>query len=239
MMSESWHLTREQVRAIDATAITLFHMPGVLLMENAGRGVAEILARHNPERAPVLIVCGDGNNGGDGFVIARHLQNMGISVQLWLVARLNRRGAPQLSGDAEINFEIARAAEIPLTITDINEPGDWQPAFAEAAARAGWIVDALFGTGLARPIAGVQAEFVEAINATGKQILAVDLPSGLHANTGEPLGPTVRATRTATFVARKIGFRDASAGLFTGEIDVVDIGVPKKLLDDVRGEQAP
>ncbi|WP_020473742.1 NAD(P)H-hydrate epimerase [Zavarzinella formosa] len=233
-MNEPWYLTREQVRAIDATAMALFHMPGVLLMENAGRGAAETLARLNADREPVLIVCGEGNNGGDGFVIARHLQNLGITVELRLFAPMTRRGSPRLSDDAAINFEIAKSAEIPLVITDLLEPGDWLAPFEEACRQAGWIVDALFGTGLTRPVAGVHAQAIETINASGKKIFAIDLPSGLNANSGESPGPTVRAGHTATFVAHKAGFQNSNAKLFTGEIHVIDIGVPKKLLDEAR-----
>lgn len=235
-MSDDGYLTREQVRAIDALAISTYHMPGVLLMENAGRNAAEVLKRQLSNREPVLIVCGEGNNGGDGFVIARHLQIAEIPVRIILFAPLSRRGVPRLSEDSTINFGIAKAAEIPIQIVDTAEPGDWLAEFQVECSRAEWIVDCLFGTGLTRPVVGVQAEVVQAINASGTKIFAIDLPSGLDANTGLPMGATVKATRTVTFVARKIGFRDENSKLFTGEIDVVDIGAPKKILDEAKRE---
>ncbi len=236
-MSEPWTLTREQSRAIDASAAALYHMPGVLLMENAGRGAAALLATLNPAREPVVIVCGAGNNGGDGFVVARHAQNHGMAVELWVIAPLTRRGTVQLSDDAEVNFAIAQAAEIPTTIIDVKEPGDWLPKFQEACAKAGWVVDALFGTGLTRAVTGPHAEMVHAVNASGKPVLAIDVPSGLDANTGDPLGLTVTAHCTATFVAPKAGFANPISRAFTGDIHVIDIGAPKKLLDETRQEQ--
>ena len=233
-MSDPWTLTREQARVFDATAATLYHMPGALLMENAGRGAAELLATLNPARGPALIVCGAGNNGGDGLVIARHAQTLGMAVAVWVVAPHSRRGVIQLSDDAAINFEIVKASDIPLTVLDPAEPGEWQPAFHAACSQAAWIVDALFGTGLVRALTGPHAEIVHAINASGKPAVAIDVPSGLDANTGDPLGPTVTAHCTATFVAPKAGFANPASRAFTGDIHVIAAGAPKKLLDETR-----
>jgi len=236
-MSDTWHLTREQSRALDASAAALYHMPGVLLMENAGRGAAEVLASLNLTCEPVVIVSGAGNNGGDGFVIARHAQNLGMAVELWVIAPRTRRGAVQLSPDAAVNFAIVQAADIPMTVVDIAEPGEWLPDFQVACEKAGWIVDALFGTGLARPAVGVYADAIHAVNAASKPVLAVDVPSGLDADTGDPLGPTVTARCTATFVAPKAGFANPASRAFTGQMHVIDIGAPKKLLDETRNGQ--
>lgn len=236
MTNESWYLTREQVRALDAHAMTVYSMPGVILMENAGRGVSDLIVRCNADRQPVLIVCGAGNNGGDGFVIARHLQNQGMTVQIWLFTTSTRRG-PKLPDDAWINHEIAVAGDIPITLVNPDKPDawpDWNTAFTTACASSGWIVDALFGTGLTRPIDGMLADVVNTMNTAGKPIVAVDVPSGLDSNTGKPLGPTIRATHTATFVTHKTGFRDPASTEFTGTVHVVSIGVPKKLLDELR-----
>ncbi|MBX3397877.1 MAG: NAD(P)H-hydrate epimerase [Gemmataceae bacterium] len=210
-----FHLSRKQVRELDRRAIEEYGIPGIVLMENAGRGCAELLMRWNRDRAPTAILCGPGNNGGDGFVIARHLDIAGWPVELFLVDGF-------LPPDAETNFEIA--TKIGLTIRPIR---DWTPG-------AGWIVDALFGTGLSRGLGKPLDQFVESINASGLPVFAVDIPSGLDCDTGEPLGPTVRANHTATFVAPKLGFMNHQAREWTGEVHVVDIGAPRKLIDEYR-----
>jgi NAD(P)H-hydrate epimerase len=161
-----------------------------------------------------VILCGPGNNGGDGFVIARHLDNYGLPVTAWLLV------APEkLTGDAAVNFAVARAAGLVRTTATIFD---------------GWIVDALFGTGLSRAIDQPLSNYIAAINASGCPILAVDIPSGLECDTGEPLGPTVRATHTATFVAPKRGFLNPASRLWTGEVHVIDIGAPRRLVEEYR-----
>jgi NAD(P)H-hydrate epimerase len=242
-------LTREQVRELDRQAIEEYGVPGVVLMENAGRGAAELLMRLNPERRPVVVVCGKGNNGGDGFVIARHLDLNG-----WPVAVLLQAPPDQLSGDAAVNYRIIAASRLPiLDVSHGTTPSDdpQQPwpderlerlvaevtQFNQALAgkqAPGWIVDALFGTGLSGPIRDPLAGAVEGINTgatAGVKVLAVDIPSGLDCDTGQPLGPTVRAHHTATFVAPKIGFSAPEAREWLGEVHVVHIGAPRALLE--------
>lgn len=220
-------LSRAEVRDLDRRAIHEYGVPGVVLMENAGRGAAELLLRLNPKRREVLILCGPGNNGGDGFVMARHLENAGIPVGLMFL------GDRVPTGDAGVQYQIARTAGL---------VGEFSP---DSAARAdfiagygGWIVDALFGTGLARAIMSPFAEVVAAVNKSKQPVLAVDLPSGLDCDTGMPLGLTVRATHTATFVAPKIGFTAPAAAAWLGEVHVIDIGAPKKLVDAYRRRPA-
>jgi NAD(P)H-hydrate epimerase len=213
-MSE-FHMTRRQVRELDRRAIEEYGVPGIVLMENAGRGCAELLKELNPHRSPTAILCGPGNNGGDGFVIARHLDNAGWPVDVILVEGY-------LPADAETNFEIVTRIGLP-----IRPVADWRPS-------NGWIVDALFGTGLSRSLGKPLDAVVESINASRLPVLAIDIPSGLDCDTGEPLGPTVRATRTATFVASKSGFQNPKSRDWTGEVHVVDIGAPKRLIDEYR-----
>jgi NAD(P)H-hydrate epimerase len=213
-MSE-FYLSREQVRELDRRAVAGYGVPGVVLMENAGRGCAELLMQLNPAREPTAILCGPGNNGGDGFVLARHLDNRGWPVEIFLVEGY-------LPADAEINFEIVTKTGLP-----VRSIADWRPA-------AGWVVDALFGTGLSRGLGKPLDAVVAAINASGLPVFAVDIPSGLDCDTGEPLGPTVRAAHTATFVAEKLGFRNPASRAWTGEVHVIDIGAPRKLVDDYR-----
>lgn len=217
-------LTRAAARAVDEIAIRDYHLPGLVLMENAGRGVAEWLRELEPT-PPVRICCGKGNNGGDGLVIARHLELSGIAVEVLVCC-----DPAELSGDARVNDEVVTAAGIPRW--HLGRDG----SLADLASRltqAGWIVDALLGTGARGaprdPLAGV----IRAINAAGRPVLAVDLPSGLDADTGETPGECVRADYTATFVAPKQGFRHPAAGEWTGQVRVVEIGIPKTLRDQV------
>jgi NAD(P)H-hydrate epimerase len=210
-------LTRQQVRDLDRRAIEEYGVPGIVLMENAGRGCAELLMRLNPAKKPTVILCGPGNNGGDGFVIARHLDNHGwpVKARVWATES-------QFTPDARANWTAARNCGLLLG------------AGEEAVMSECWVVDALFGTGLNRGIAAPYDAAVAGINACGCPILAIDIPSGLDCDTGEPLGPTIRATHTATFVAPKRGFLNPRAKEWTGEVHVIDIGAPKKLLDEYR-----
>lgn len=226
----SFTLTREQVRDLDRRAADGFGLPGLILMENAGRGCAELLMRLNPDRKPVVVLCGPGNNGGDGFVMARHLDNRG-----WPVAVLAVLSDRQHAPDAAANFNVVHDAGIPFTQQHPDHFGDPQRAFVRRTLdAAGWVVDALFGTGLSRPLGPPFDEIVAMANAAGNPVLAVDLPSGLDCDTGEPLGPTVRAAHTATFVAPKRGFLNPAARAWTGEVHVIDIGAPRVLVDEYR-----
>jgi NAD(P)H-hydrate epimerase len=211
-------LTRAQVREVDRRATEEFGVPGIVLMENAGRGAAELLLSLGV-KGPVTICCGKGNNGGDGFVIARHLDNRGISVDVLLFAR-----PQQLSGDAAVNCRIIERARVPLMV----EPDT--AAVTKKLAEAQWIVDALFGTGLTGAVRPPLDGVIAAINSSGKPVLAVDIPSGLDCDTGQPLGATVRATHTATFVAPKVGFGLAAANEWLGQVHVIDIGAPRAVL---------
>jgi NAD(P)H-hydrate epimerase len=215
-------LTRREVREIDERAIREFAMPGILLMENAGRGAADLLLRLGV-RGPVVICAGKGNNGGDGFVIARHLENSGLKVRVLLFC-----DPAELRGDAATNYGIIIAAGTPLRIFSGSVSLDELEGELKAAE---WIVDALLGTGTQGEIREPYATVIEAINRAATRVLAIDLPSGLDCDTGLPLGPCVRAAHTATFVARKAGFDAPRAADWTGEVHVIGIGVPRVLLD--------
>jgi len=237
-------LSRDEVRELDRRAIQEYGVPGVVLMENAGRGAAELLLRLNSDRRPVLILCGPGNNGGDGFVMARHLQNSAVDVELVLFAPthpvpegkvLVGAGDPKLTPDAETSYRIWRRSGNHVTHLSDNMPITHPLVLTDRLTLGkGWIVDALFGTGLSRSLRPPFDEVVAAVNASGRPALAVDIPSGLDCDTGEPLGPTIKATHTATFVAFKKGFLNPKAKPWLGEIHVIDIGAPKKLVDEYR-----
>jgi len=215
-------LSRAEVRELDRRAIEEYGLPGVVLMENAGRGTAELLLRLGIP-GPVVICCGKGNNGGDGFVLARHLDNSQVPVHVLVFA-----DPTELAGDAGVNYRvIARAglaiSHYPGTPLDVS-------AIRRELGGAAWVVDALFGTGLTGPVRSPLDEVITAINACGARVLAVDIPSGLDCDQGVPLGPTVRATHTATFVALKKGFAHASAAPWLGQVHVIGIGAPRALL---------
>ncbi len=216
-------LTREEVRDIDRRAIETLGLPGIVLMENAGRGAAELLIELGIG-GPVTVVTGKGNNGGDGFVIARHLANYGYEVRVLLFADPH-----DLTGDAATNYHVLRAARMAIrNCAADSDPSQWRNDLVSAS----WIVDALLGTGTRGAVREPFVTVIEELNATGVPILAVDLPSGLDCDTGEPLGPCIRAAHTATLVAPKQGFEAPGAAAFTGKVQVIDIGVPRSLLEE-------
>ena len=217
-------LTREQVREIDRRAFEEYHVPGVVLMENAARAVTDVAAQMLSRTADprVLILCGGGNNGGDGLAVARHLHNRGVATTLFLIT-----DPAKYRGDALINWKIADAMRIPRL-----------EAFDEVMRREyDLYVDAMFGTGLTDPPRDPAPAIIQHIQR--ETVLAVDLPSGMDCDTGEPFGACVRAKRTVTFVAEKAGFANPASKAFTGEIIVGDIGCPRELIEEVAKMSPP
>ena len=221
--------TREQIRELDRRAIEDYGMSGVILMENAGRAAAEIASHmlENPAGKRTVIFCGKGNNGGDGYVIARHLHNRGADVRLVLTC------SPEEiypESDAGINLGIAMKMTPPVLVADTEE-GRLQAT--GLARQADLIVDALLGTGLSGDVREPYLSLIRLINAGDKPVLSVDIPSGLDANTGKVLRAAVRAARTATFVLPKLGFTRGEGPKHVGEVTVVDIGVPVELIREI------
>ena len=219
-------LTRDQVRRVDALAVTRYGMVGLMLMENAGRNAAALIDDTYGPTGSAFIVCGPGNNGGDGFVIARHLANRGWRVRLLLAGATDK-----LSDDARVNHGVARAMGLPITVAP--------DAAAQAAALADLgtddvLVDALLGTGFAGAVRSPQAELIQALNARPRRAcVAVDVPSGLDCDTGAPASATIRADLTVTFVATKLGFTCEGSAAYTGRVEVADIGVPAAVIAEV------
>ncbi len=223
-------LSRDRVRQFDQRAMEDFGMPSIVLMENAGRGVANRLWRIGID-GPVVVCCGPGNNGGDGFVIARHLdlRSVAVKVLVW-------GDAGQGTGDAAINYRILQRSGVPIVTMNDGTSANWTDVateFARQLAGAAWLVDALLGTGAKGEPRAPLATAIDAMNAAGVPIMAVDLPSGLDCDTGQPAAHTIRAAHTCTFVAQKPGFLAAGAAAFTGHVHVVDIGAPRKLVEDM------
>jgi NAD(P)H-hydrate epimerase len=225
-------LSRTEVRDVDRRAMDEYGLPGVVLMENAGRSAAEWLVAKLGAQDTVAIVCGKGNNAGDGFVIARHLELRGCKPVVFLAAP-----PESLSGDAALFFQVVRNSDIPWPDLSPAPRDEWSAAMA--AVEPTYIVDALLGTGLTGPARAPFASVIDAINILKLPVFAVDLPSGLDCDTGFPLGPCIRAAHTGTFVARKIGFDNPSSKEWTGEVHVLDIGVPAALLRDVFQSPRP
>ena len=248
-------LSRAEVRRLDVQAAQELALPTSILMENAGRGAAGWLAELAGAIPPglggrpftitpraqicgapsgsvlpkMLILCGPGNNGGDGGVVARHLNAWGFPVRvIWFTP------SDQLHGDAALQWAILNKSGVEQFAWFDEYPLDSAfdvTRFAAILGDADWLVDGLLGTGLSRPVNGPLHAVIEAMNRSGKPIFALDLPSGLDADAGTPLGVAVRARATATFVAAKVGFTGPGAALYTGEVAVIDIGLPRCLLE--------
>jgi NAD(P)H-hydrate epimerase len=216
-------LSREQIRELDRLAIEESKVPSLVLMENAGRGAAEAIRAELLSQAAaactrdVVIVCGSGNNGGDGFVVARRLRNAGLSVLVFLAA-----SALKLKGDARANHDAwvglgGGVSELTASSALIE--------FERAMASAGLVVDALFGTGLDREIEDEMRALIDIINAAPCPRVALDVPSGLDANTGAVLGACIRADLTVTFAHYKLGLFTTSGAEHAGRLRVADIGL--------------
>jgi hydroxyethylthiazole kinase-like uncharacterized protein yjeF len=217
-------LNRAQVRQIDRLATSRYQIPSIVLMENAARQAADVACDmlRGDCIGRIVILCGGGNNGGDGLAVARHLHNRGADCYIALTV------APEAyKGDALINFRIDREMGIKISPLDL-------PKLQTTNALL--IVDAIFGTGLNRPPRAPFGQVVDSVKAAHTPVLAIDVPSGLDCDTGQPLGPCIEATRTITFVAEKAGFANPEAAKYLGIVSVGDIGAPRELIDQVLPE---
>lgn len=219
--------TGEMMRRIDRRAIEEFGVPGLVLMENVGRGCAdEIVDRFGQGgRLRAAIVAGKGNNGGDGFVVARLLRQAGWDVTVFVLERRE-----DIGGDAGVNLERLDSANLVFC-----DPAAGLNPLADALGEATVIVDALLGTGLGSEVRGAYAEAMELINAAGRPVVAVDIPSGIDAATGRVLGTAVRAMVTVTFGALKVGHLLYPGREHCGELRLVDIGIPARVVAEAPG----
>lgn len=191
--------TAAAMRNIDKRTIDAYHVPGIVLMENAGLELLRFLRAQWPDllQHQVAIIAGPGNNGGDGFILARHLWHRGTPVQVAVLAPVR-----QLRGDARRAYNMARAYGVPLV--SCTTRAAWR-RFARKLRHTDLIVDALLGTGLHRPASGLYAEVIETVNAATQPVVAVDIPSGLSADHGNLIGPHIQAAHTVTFALPKCG----------------------------------
>jgi hydroxyethylthiazole kinase-like uncharacterized protein yjeF len=208
-------VTRAQMREIDRRAVEERKIPVDVLMENAGRAVAELVAERVSPACPVVAVCGRGNNGGDGFVAARLLAERGYEVEVF-----------PLEEGYDASTAAGRAAKAAFERDDV----EFVTRLKKRAM--GCVIDALFGTGLAREVSGRERELILEINRLPRDyfpVVAVDIPSGLDADTGRPLGVAVKASATVTLGWPKVGFAQPGAAAYVGELVVADIGFPPDL----------
>jgi NAD(P)H-hydrate epimerase len=219
-------LTRDQSRRLDRLAMDEYGMSGLVLMENAGRGATDVLVGEGIE-GPVMICCGKGNNAGDGFVMARHLDLRGYQARVFLWSDPDK-----LQGDAAANFAILRKTDVPVTVFSqgFAENEEQRRSFEDELAGAAWVVDALLGTGAQGEPRPPFDTVIERINASQKRVLAVDVPSGLDCDTGRPAEHAIRASVCCTFAAAKPGLLMPQAEPFVGRLHVLDIGTPRKLI---------
>lgn len=215
--------TREEVRALDHEATEKYGVPSLLLMENAGRGGAEVLIQHLKPEDRCAIFVGKGNNGGDGYTLARHLARRGFHAEIYRLSQ-----ADEIQGDAKTQRE--RARDSGIAEIDVSTAS----AFRERKAtlhRFDWFVDGILGVGLSSPLTGLYQEVVDFINRSDKKVVALDIATGLDSNTGQVLGTAVRADLTLTFGMAKIGQFVYPGASLTGELSVIDIGWPAELLN--------
>src|SRR5712691_10009510 len=222
-------LNAAQMREADRRTTEEIGIPSLVLMENAGRqAVAAMETMHSDlfERQ-VAVLCGRGNNGGDGFVIARTLLQRGIDVSVFLMGRV-----ADVRGDARTNLEIL--GRLGLTVVEVADSQAWELHFSEVSDCT-LIVDAIFGTGLNAPVSGFIESVIADVNASGIPVVAIDLPSGLSADSPEPIGPSIDAGLTVTLAAPKLPLVLPPAEMRAGDIVIADIGIPSDVLESVDG----
>ncbi|MBI4358184.1 MAG: NAD(P)H-hydrate epimerase [Candidatus Omnitrophica bacterium] len=213
-------LNSKQIKRLDEVASKVYGISTLILMENAGREIARLADKILRKGKKILVVCGTGNNGGDGFVAARHLSNMGHSVRVVLVG-----SAKKLKSDPQINFVILKKMKIPVL-----ELKGRSYRFQSLVQQSKIIIDAMFGIGLSRPVSGIYFDVISELNRSGRRILSIDIPSGIDSDSGKVLGIAVKAHATGTLAAMKPGLILADGRKHSGKIKVLDISIPRSLL---------
>lgn len=214
-------LSRNQIRQVDADAITDLGLPSLLLMENAARGVCAAVIADGPWKS-ITILCGPGNNGGDGLAVARLLAASGISAVTLLI-----RDGKTLSADAEANLGFLTKAGLSV---EMPEAAEVAQRLAELG-QSDLIIDALLGTGVHGNVGDPFATIIKTVNQSAAKVVSIDVPSGLDCELGTPCGIAVRAQKTVTFVAIKDGFLKPNAAEYTGVVEICHIGIPQVWLD--------
>ncbi|MBU1906428.1 MAG: NAD(P)H-hydrate epimerase [Candidatus Omnitrophica bacterium] len=216
MAKNSRVITSEQAKSIDTSARESFGISTLILMENAGIAVAEEAMELIKPKTPIAVICGRGNNGGDGFVAARQLLAKGISPEIYLAGKIS-----DVQNEARVNLDII--LKLKQKVFEVSEEN--LELVKKKISRCSLIIDALLGVGLQGRVRGIFCDLIEAINISQAFVLSVDIPSGLDGTTGVILGSCVRADKTVTFVARKSGMIAKHAKKLCGKIVVRDLGI--------------
>lgn len=217
--------TNEQMAQIVKIAVKEFGIPGIVLMENAGFAMLHEIVKDFPPTSRIVIICGNGNNGGDGFVLARHLHQRGYPVQIFHV------GYPEhLIGDSEINYTILSKLRIPMT--QIHREKDLPELFVELS-RCNLVVDSLIGTGMHAAAGGLEATIIDAVNDATCKVYSVDIPSGVGGNDGRIMTTAIRADKTVAFSLPKVGNLLFPGADYNGELVIRDIGIPREVIEEV------
>jgi hydroxyethylthiazole kinase-like uncharacterized protein yjeF len=222
-------LNSAQMREADRRTIDEIGIPSLVLMENAGRQVVAAMEAMHGEllERQVAVLCGPGNNGGDGLVVARTLMQRGVSVSVFLMGRVG-----DVRGDARVNLEIL--GHLGVTVVEIGDSQAWELHFSEVRD-CSIIVDAIFGTGLNAPVAGLIASVIADVNAAGITVVSIDMPSGLSADAIEPIGDSIEADTTVTLGAPKLPLIIPPGETRAGDIVIADIGIPSEVIDSLEG----
>lgn len=206
------YVTTRQMQDLDRRTSEKFGIPSLLLMENAGRAVAEEVLKFRP--AKVLLFCGNGNNGGDGFVAARHLTSRGTKCTVIYFQK-------PAKADPQLNFQILKKMGVPLLAWDRLTKARRQALLRHADV----IVDAIFGIGISRNVEDPYKTAIGEINRSGKAVVSVDIPSGMNADTGEPMGACISAKLTVTLALPKLAFKHKTTRAYTGKVVVANISL--------------
>ena len=222
-------LNTQQMREADRRTIDEIGIPAIVLMENAGRQAVAAMeaAFEDLATSHVGVLCGRGNNGGDGFVVARTLVQRGVETSVFLLG-----GVADVRGDARTNLEVL--GRIGLTVVEITNAQEWELHFSEIS-RCDLLVDAILGTGFHGPLSGLLETVVADVNGLGVPVVAIDLPTGVSADTPDVEGEAIEASMTVTLAAPKIPLVLPPADSHSGDLVIADIGIPLPLLDDVEG----
>lgn len=208
----------QETQALEKKAVEELKIPAVELMERAGKGLAELAAEVFP-KGPIAIVCGKGNNGGDGLAAARFLAQKGYELEILLVCK-----PEALKAETKAQYDALLKAGVKVQIIDPEEaPEAGRPVFDISTG----IIDAVFGIGLSTKLVSPWRDLIDAINESGKKVISADIPSGLNADTGEVMGSAVKAAATAVFGTLKRGLTEGQGPAKAGEIRFIDIGLPE------------